>query len=80
VLAALTVIVTAAYILWTLQRVFLGTNPAYKDQPEITLRELLCAVPLVILAVLLGVMPGLLMSWMEPSVTGLVDSLAQLGR
>src|SRR5207244_5347229 len=29
-LAALTVVITAAYILWTLQRVFLGVNPAYK--------------------------------------------------
>src|SRR5207253_8296178 len=31
ILAAGTVIVTAAYILWTLQRVYLGTNPTYKD-------------------------------------------------
>ena len=45
-LAALTVVLTAAYILWTLQRVYLGTNPAYKDFPDINLRELLCIVPL----------------------------------
>jgi NADH-quinone oxidoreductase subunit M len=81
VLAALTVVLTAAYILWTLQRVYLGTNPAYKDYPDITLRELICIVPLVILAVLLGVMPQIfLLNWMEPHVTGLVDSLARLGR
>jgi NADH-quinone oxidoreductase subunit M len=79
-IAALTVVVTAAYILWTLQRVYLGTNPAYKDYPDITLRELLCAIPLVVLAVLLGIMPGVVMSWMEPSVTGLVNTLAQLTR
>jgi NADH-quinone oxidoreductase subunit M len=80
VLAALTVVLTAAYILWTLQRVYLGTNAAYKDFSDITLRELLCIVPLVVLSVLLGVLPFLLLSWMEPDVTGLVDSLAQLGR
>jgi NADH-quinone oxidoreductase subunit M len=80
ILAALTVVLTAAYILWTLQRVYLGTNPAYKDYPDINLRELLCIVPLVILAVVLGVLPFLLLNWMEPHVTGLVDSLAQLGR
>jgi NADH-quinone oxidoreductase subunit M len=80
ILAALTVVLTAAYILWTLQRVYLGTNPAYKDYPDINLRELLCVVPLVILAVVLGVLPFLLLNWMEPHVTGLVDSLAQLGR
>jgi NADH-quinone oxidoreductase subunit M len=77
-LAALTVVITAAYILWTLQRVYLGTNPAYKNYPEITLRELACVIPLVVLAVLLGVFPSLLLSWMEPTVTGLVDVLAQL--
>jgi NADH-quinone oxidoreductase subunit M len=81
VLSALTVVLTAAYILWTLQRVYLGTNPAYKGLPDITLRELVCIVPLVVLAVLLGVLPGMmLLNWMEPHVTGLVDSLAQLGR
>ena len=57
ILAALTVVLTAAYILWTLQRVYLGTNPAYKDFSDINLRELLCVVPLVILSVLLGVLP-----------------------
>jgi NADH-quinone oxidoreductase subunit M len=80
ILSALTVVLTAAYILWTLQRVYLGTNPVYKDFPDINLRELLCIVPLVILAVVLGVLPFLLLNWMEPHVTGLVDSLAQLGR
>src|SRR5947207_14919034 len=78
VLSALTVVITAAYILWTMQRVFMGTNPAYKDYKDITVRELLCIVPLVILAVLLGVMPMLVLQWMEPHVTGLVDSLALL--
>jgi NADH-quinone oxidoreductase subunit M len=78
VLAALTVVITAAYILWTLQRVLLGQNPAYKDLPEINLRELICIVPLVVLAVALGVWPPFLLSWMEPSVTGLVDLLAQV--
>jgi NADH-quinone oxidoreductase subunit M len=80
ILAAAAVVLTAAYILWTLQRVYLGQNPAYKDYPDITFRELLCITPLVVLAILLGVMPNLLLSWMEPSVTGLVDALAQLGR
>src|SRR2546421_9503493 len=62
ILAALTVIITAAYILWTLQRVFFGVNPAYKEYPDINLRELLCIVPLVILSVLLGVAPALLLN------------------
>jgi NADH-quinone oxidoreductase subunit M len=78
ILAALTVVLTAAYILWTIQRVFLGTNPAYKDYPDINLRELACATPLVAFAVLFGILPALLFSWMEPSVTGLVETLARV--
>jgi NADH-quinone oxidoreductase subunit M len=76
-LAALTVVITAAYVLWTLQRVYLGTNAAYKDYPDITPRELACIIPLVILAVVLGVLPMLVLSWMEPHVTFMVDSLVQ---
>ena len=80
VLAALTVVITAAYILWTLQRVYLGTNPAYKDLPDIDLRELLCIIPLVVLAVVLGMFPSWVLNWMEPHVTGLTDSLVQMSK
>jgi NADH-quinone oxidoreductase subunit M len=76
-LAAATVVLTAAYILWTLQRVFMGTNALYKNYSDINPRELVCIIPLVILAVALGVLPSyLVLSWMEPSVTNLVDTLA----
>jgi NADH-quinone oxidoreductase subunit M len=79
VLSALTVVLTAAYILWTIQRVFMGTNPTYKNYPDITVLELCCAVPLVVLAVALGVLPQiLLLNWMEPSVTNLVDTLVNV--
>lgn len=77
-LAAGTVVLTASYILWTIQRVFLGENVAYKDFKDITPRELACIIPLVAASVLLGVLPGLLLSWMEPSVTGLVNTLARV--
>lgn len=78
VLAALTVVLTAAYILWTVQRVFMGVNPAYKNYQDITVRELACIVPLVVLSVALGVLPAqLLLNWMEPSVTNLIDVLVK---
>jgi NADH-quinone oxidoreductase subunit M len=78
IIAAAGVVLTAGYILWCIQRVYLGTNPAYKDYPDINLREIACAAPLVVLAVLLGIAPVLVFSWMEPSVTGLVDTLFKL--
>jgi NADH-quinone oxidoreductase subunit M len=34
VMAAGTVVLTAAYILWTVQRVYMGVNPAYKDYKD----------------------------------------------
>lgn len=79
ILAALTVVITAAYILWTMQRVYFGVNPAYKDYPDMNLRELITVAPLVVFAIALGVFPSyLLLSWMEPSVTGLVENLTAL--
>ncbi len=79
-LAALTVVITAAYILWTLQRVFMGENPQYRNYSDMSVREIVCITPLVVLSVALGVLPGyLLLNWMEPSLTGLVDTLARFG-
>jgi NADH-quinone oxidoreductase subunit M len=78
-LAALTVVITAAYILWTMQRVYLGTNPAYKDYKDMDLREVLIAIPLVVLSVALGVLPSFfLLNWMQPSLDVFVNSLAML--
>ena len=44
ILAALTVVLTAAYILWTIQRVYLGVNPAYKDYTDMTCASCVCIV------------------------------------
>jgi NADH-quinone oxidoreductase subunit M len=78
ILAALTIVLTAAYFLWAVQRVFLGTNAGYKHFADVTPRELICVLPLVVVAVALGVAPNLLLYWVEPTVTGLVNSLARL--
>jgi NADH-quinone oxidoreductase subunit M len=76
VLAAVTVVLTAAYILWTIQRVFMGTNPAYKNYSDVDGREIAVAAMLIIPAIALGILPNyLLLNWMEPSVTNLVDTL-----
>ncbi len=77
--AVLSVILTAAYLLWTWQRVYLGTNPATKDFPELTPREAVCLLPFVVLAIALGVLPGLLLfNWIDPSVSGWIENLAPL--
>ncbi len=52
------VVLTAGYMLWTLQRVFLGPlNERYASLPDISAREALTLVPLAIIVVALGVYP-----------------------
>jgi NADH-quinone oxidoreductase subunit M len=79
--AILATILTAGYLLWTWQRVFLGSNPDAASYPDVNFRESLVLLTFVLLAIALGVFPQLLfLSWTEPSVTGLVESLARLKR
>ncbi|WP_165232245.1 complex I subunit 4 family protein [Aquisphaera insulae] len=76
VLAAAAVILTAGYILWTVQRVFLGRSETWKGLPDMNLRELTIAVPLVVLTVAMGVFPNaLVLSWVNPSVNQMVNSV-----
>ena len=79
IIAASGVILTAGYILWTMQRVYLG--PEYKGpHPEgitpFTAREKTVAYTLVVLAVLLGVFPNYLFSRMDKSISGMVQSMS----
>ena len=58
IIAASGVILTAGYILWLVQRVYLGpAKEEYKGFPEATGRELFVLAPLGALCVLLGVLP-----------------------
>jgi NADH-quinone oxidoreductase subunit M len=75
ILAASAVVLTAGYILWTLQRVFLGRNDQYKGLPDLDVREFIIAVPMVVLTVVLGVFPQSLLAWMSPSVRDTVHSI-----
>ena len=78
VIAAAVVILTAGYILWTIQRVYLG--PEYKGPHAealrpMTLREIAIAAPLVVMAVLLGVFPNALLKYTDYTIKGFVDHL-----
>ena len=73
-------VLTATYLLWAWKRVFLGVNPQTASFPEVTLREAVVLGILAMLAIALGVLPTpLLLQWMEPGVTGLVERLSVLG-
>lgn len=79
VISAFVVILTAGYILWAIQRVYLGAE--YKGPHEealtpITMRELCIAAPLMFFAILFGVYPKIVLDYMQPSVDLEVDQLA----
>ena len=76
ILSTIGIVVGAAYFLWTLQRVFLGTlNPKYEALPEINGREILTLAPLGILTIVLGIWPNFAIDMFRESVTNLISVL-----
>jgi NADH-quinone oxidoreductase subunit M len=74
---------TAGYILWALQRVYLGAE--YKGpHPEALTpmngREMAVAIPLCVMAVVLGVFPYSLLRYMDKTVDRQVVELAEWTR
>jgi NADH-quinone oxidoreductase subunit M len=60
VISCFGVILTAGYMLWTIQRIFFGPEKAeYKGFPEVDSREVSVLTPLTIMAIALGVLPTL---------------------
>ena len=76
VISVIGIVITAAFLLWAMQRVFLGNlNEKYKDYDDINLREILCQAPFLFLCVFLGIAPWYLLDWMQPSIERLVQTL-----
>jgi NADH-quinone oxidoreductase subunit M len=68
------IIFTAGYILWTVQRVYLGKRPdKLKDLKDLTPREILVFTPLIILIVFLGIYPAPAIELMNTSLSFLVE-------
>jgi NADH-quinone oxidoreductase subunit M len=83
VISAAVVILTAGYILWAIQRVFLGAEykgPHGEALTPITAREFSIAAPLLALAIFFGVYPTALLDYMQPSVDRTVTQLADWSR
>ena len=83
VVAASVVILTAGYILWTIQRVYLG--PEYKGPHSnsitpMTRREIAIATPLLALAILFGVYPKAVLDYVTPSVAKTTTQLTDWTR
>jgi NADH-quinone oxidoreductase subunit M len=75
------IILGAAYMLWTMQRVFLGPlNPRYADLPDINRREIFTLVPLSIIVIVLGFYPHPVLDLLRASTNHLVDLVEGAGR
>jgi NADH-quinone oxidoreductase subunit M len=80
VISAGVVILTAGYILWAVQRVYLGAEyrgPHGEALVPMSIREMIVAIPLVVFAIGLGVYPQGLFNYMQPSVDQQIDQLAE---
>lgn len=71
VLAALGVILSAVYLLWMIQRVFFGeiTKKENAELKDMDGREVLAMVPLVVLAIVMGVRPMTFLHGSEKAVS-----------
>ena len=78
IIAASAVVLTAGYMLWMLQRVWLGpVNPKYASLPDVDTRELVMLVPLAIIVVILGVYPHAVLDLINPTLLALNDTVRE---
>jgi NADH-quinone oxidoreductase subunit M len=76
VISATAVILTAAYYLWSMQRVFLGKlTPAYVGFPDVNGRERLTLYPLVAMMFFLGFYPQFILHAINPALQMLIQNL-----
>jgi NADH-quinone oxidoreductase subunit M len=74
--AILGIIITAAFYVWTIQRMFFGTFYCRSEHalPDLSLREKVLLYPLAMATFALGIFPQPLLNWLNP----FADSLSQL--
>lgn len=78
IIAASGVILTAGYILWAIQRVYLGPEykgPHKEDITPMTGREKTIAGTLLVMCIVLGVVPHIMFDMMEPTTKLFVDNM-----
>jgi NADH-quinone oxidoreductase subunit M len=70
------IILGASYVLWMLQRVFLGPlNPKYEGIADISSREMISVVPLAAIVILFGVYPAPLINLVKTSLVTLIGMI-----
>lgn len=74
IISTLGILLTAAYMLWTMQRIYFGKlDPKWKNLPDINKLELAALSPLAIIVILFGIYPAPMLNLMNTSVNKLVE-------
>ncbi|MGK9476058.1 complex I subunit 4 family protein [Melioribacter sp. OK-6-Me] len=74
IISTLGILLGAGYMLWTLQRIFLGPlNEKWSSLPDLDKREYFMFVPLSMIIIFLGVYPSAMLDIMNASVNTLVN-------
>ena len=78
--AASGIVLSAIYMLWVYQRVFMGTiqNDENRTLPDLNLRETAILVPIVVLAIWMGLHSSTFLRMMDTSVQKVVDRIEQV--
>ncbi len=80
IISSITIVLTAAYMLWVFQRVFLGALPEkWKHLQDMNGREMAMLVPLAVLVIALGIYPSPVLDLMNSSMNCLADLLHHAG-
>ncbi len=80
IIGAITIVLTAGYMLWVLQRVFLGTLPdKWKNLTDMDGREMVMLAPLAVIIIFLGIYPSPVLDLMNSSVNYLAELLQHAG-
>jgi NADH-quinone oxidoreductase subunit M len=76
VISATSVIITAAYYLYAIHRMFLGKlNPAYKGYPDLNWRERISLYPLGVIALFLGFYPQAVLGSINGTLNVLINAV-----
>jgi NADH-quinone oxidoreductase subunit M len=77
IISTLGILLGAGYMLWTMQRVYLGElKEKWANLKDIDSRELAMFIPLTIIIILLGVYPSAMLDLMNSSVNTMVQFMA----
>jgi NADH-quinone oxidoreductase subunit M len=78
IVSTLGILLGAGYMLWTLQRVYLGKlNEKWNKLTDLDIREYVMFVPLTLIIIFLGVYPSAMLDIMNTSVNSLVSFMTK---